>query len=85
MIKAEFSASLLQSSVSHDPTEIILIRPADQETFLNIINVENSCVASLFFFFFFTLETLFEIEIFCNIVTFDQLNVSMLNKSINSL
>ncbi len=25
MIKAEFSASLLQSSVSHDPSEIILI------------------------------------------------------------
>ncbi len=25
MIKAEFSASVLQSSVSHDPSEIILI------------------------------------------------------------
>jgi len=25
VIKAEFSASLLQSSVSHDPSEIILI------------------------------------------------------------
>jgi len=32
--KAEFSASLLQSSVSHDHSEII--------SFLNIINVENS-------------------------------------------
>jgi len=25
VIKAEFTASLLQSSVSHDPTEIIII------------------------------------------------------------
>ncbi len=34
MIKAEFSASLLQSSVSHDPSEIILIDLfAAQETF----------------------------------------------------
>ncbi len=42
MIKAEFSASLLQSSVSHDPTEIILIcRFAAQETFLIIILIEN--------------------------------------------
>ncbi len=40
--KAEFSASLLQSSVSQDPSEIILIYWfAAQETFLIIINVEN--------------------------------------------
>jgi len=48
--KAEFSTSLLlQSSVSHDPSEIILIwwSPA-QETFLIIINVENRCAASYF-------------------------------------
>ncbi len=48
--KAEFSVSLLQSSTSHDPLEIILIFwfPA-QETFLIIIiRVENSCVASYF-------------------------------------
>ncbi len=33
VIKAEFSASLLQSSVSHDPPEILLIRWfAAQET-----------------------------------------------------
>jgi len=39
--KGEFSASLLQSSVSHDPSEIILIWWfADQETFIIIINVE---------------------------------------------
>jgi len=43
VIKSEFSASLLQSSVSHDPSEIILI-----ETFLININVENSCAASYF-------------------------------------
>ncbi len=44
--KAEFSASSLQSSVSHDPSEIILICWfAAQETNYCIINVENSCVA----------------------------------------
>ncbi len=49
MIKAEFSASLLQSSVSHDPSEIILIcRFAAQETFLIISNAENSYAASYF-------------------------------------
>jgi len=43
VIKAVFPASFLQSSVSHDPSEIILIRWFDaQETFLIIINVENS-------------------------------------------
>jgi len=42
-VKAEFSASSLQSSVSHDPSEMILICWfAAQETFLIIINVENS-------------------------------------------
>ncbi len=47
VIKAEFSASLLQSSVSHDPSEIILICWFDaQETFIIIIiNVENSWAA----------------------------------------
>ncbi len=44
---AEFSASLLQSSVSHDPSEIILICWfAAQDTLMIIINVENSCAAS---------------------------------------
>ncbi len=45
--KAEFSASLLQASVSHDPSEIIQIFWfAAQETFSSsiIINVENSFV-----------------------------------------
>ncbi len=49
VIKAEFSASLLQSSVSHDPSEIILICWfAAQKTFLFIISVENSCAAQYF-------------------------------------
>ncbi len=40
--KAEFAASLLQSSVSHDPSEIILICWfAAQEIFLIIQNVER--------------------------------------------
>ncbi len=40
--KAEFSASLLQSSVSHDPSEIILICWfADHETFFIIKTVET--------------------------------------------
>jgi len=41
-VKAEFSASLLQSSVSHNPQEIISIcRFAAQEILLSY--VENSC------------------------------------------
>jgi len=49
VIKAECSASLLQSSVSHDPSEITLIwRSDDQETFMIIINVENTRGASDF-------------------------------------
>ncbi len=46
VIKVEFSVSLLQCLVSRDPSEIILICWLDdQETFLTIINVENSCAA----------------------------------------
>ncbi len=41
-VKAEFSASLLWSSVSHDPSEINLICWfGAQEMFLNIINIKN--------------------------------------------
>jgi len=47
-VKAEFTASLLQSSLSHEPSEIILICWFDaQEIFLNI-NVDSSCAASYF-------------------------------------
>ncbi len=39
-----FPHALLQSSASHDPSDVILIcRIAAQETFL--INVENRCAA----------------------------------------
>jgi len=39
----EFSVSLLQASVSHDPSEIMIICWFDaQETFIIIINVETS-------------------------------------------
>ncbi len=44
---AEFSAAV--TSVSHIPTEIIIIcRFAAQETFLIIIHIENSCAARYF-------------------------------------
>ncbi len=44
--KAEFSASLLQSSVSHDPSEIILISWFyAQETFIIIFCAENSFIS----------------------------------------
>ncbi len=50
MIKAVFSASLLQSSVSHDPSEINLIYWfAAQETFLIIISVIKTVVLLHFF------------------------------------
>jgi len=50
VIKAEFSSSLLQSSVSHDPSEIILIWwfAAQKKTFIIIINVESSFVQFYF-------------------------------------
>ncbi len=35
----------IQSSVSHDPSEIILSWFTAQETFIFIIDIENSCVA----------------------------------------
>ncbi len=90
VIKAVFSASLLQSSVSHDSSEIILICWfAAQETFLININVENSFCGNGNIFHFRILwcveilkeQHLFEIEIFCYIinvftVTFDQFNAS---------
>ncbi len=47
--KAEFSASLLQSSLSHDLSENILICCFDaQDTFLIIINVENVMLLNIF-------------------------------------
>jgi len=92
--KAEFSASLLQSSLSHDPSETILICWfAAQETFL-IISFQNSSTYSYFYgyhdaFIFFDEQRakkkqhLFERELFRSIaniftVTFDHFNVSLL-------
>ncbi len=49
MIKAEDWSNDAENSVSHDPSEIILICWfAAQETFLIIINVENGCAAQYF-------------------------------------
>ncbi len=46
MVKVNFQPSFIQSSVSRDPSEIILICIfGAQETFLIIINVENICAA----------------------------------------
>ncbi len=46
MYSCDGNVEFLQSSVSHDPSEIILIlRFVAQETFLIIINVKNSCSA----------------------------------------
>jgi len=45
VIKAELASTL----VSHDASEISLIWWSEpQETFLNVINVENSCAAEYF-------------------------------------
>ncbi len=69
---AEFSATLLESSVSHDPSEIILLcRSAAQDTFISIINVEYSRAAS-----YFSRKHVFT-------ATLDPFNASLLNKSIN--
>ncbi len=91
---AEFPAvinSSLQSSVSHDPSEInIMYWFAAQETFLIIVNVENRCAAQYFF-----QDSLMKTKIrtafiwngiFCSIsvftVTFDWFDASLLNYSI---
>jgi len=48
-MRAKFLASLLQSSVSHDPSEFFLIWWFDaQETFMNISSVKNSRAFSYF-------------------------------------
>ncbi len=84
MIKAEFSASLLQSSVSHDPSEIILIYWfAAQETFLLLLSIFKT-VESFLFRILWLIERpkaqhLSEIKCFCNIVhyTIQKLGVSI--------
>ncbi len=94
MIKAEFSSSLLQSSVSRDPSEIILIC-ATQETFLIIISVDNICSAQYFcgnwYVLFFRLhrwieslngQNLFEIDLFCNSINVLTVTVDQFNVSL---
>ncbi len=87
MIKAVFPASLLQSSVSHDPSEIILICWfADQETSDYYQCWKQLCCffwkpSYIFCMILWSIESskeqhLFETEIYCNIinvfnVTFD--------------
>ncbi len=45
MAMLNFQQPLLQSSVSHDPSEIILICSfLAQVTFIIVINVENNCL-----------------------------------------
>ncbi len=86
--------SLLQSSESHNPSEILICWFTAQERFIIIIiNVKNGFAASYFcenadtfFWIIWWVET----EIFCNIlnvctITFDQFNVSLMNKSIHFL
>ncbi len=45
MVKLNFQQPLLQSSVSHDTSEIILISWFDTPEIFLIINVEKSCAA----------------------------------------
>jgi len=71
--KAEFSVSLLQSSVSHDPSEILLIYWFGAQ--LSIITHLLLMVSA---------ENVLLVEIFNNIinvltVTFDQFNASSMN------
>ncbi len=88
--KLFFWQSLLQSSVSHDLSEIILMHWfAAQKIFCIILNVENSYALKFFWYNFLwwieasNEEHLFEIKIFCNIINasnfFNTFNASLLN------
>ncbi len=95
--KLKFQQPLLQSSVSHDLSNII--EPFDQEPFLIIINVENNVVTvnifcgncdtfTLFRIFRSSKNSIKNVMLVCNItnifnVTFEQFNMAFLNKSIN--
>ncbi len=68
MAKAEFSASLLQSSVSYDPSEIILMCWfGAQKSFIIIINFENSSAVYFFFFLLFFNEEKVQINSIYNV------------------
>ncbi len=83
-----FHQPLLQSSASHDPSEIILkCWFSAQETFLIFVNRKNIC-AAIFFEETVTFFSGFETEIVLNTihvctVTLDQFNASWQNKSIH--
>ncbi len=63
--------SLLQSSVSHEPSEIILIRWfTAQETFPSIINVQTAVLLSIFAEIQINIKRVFT-------VTIDQFNASL--------
>ncbi len=69
VIKSEFSASLLQSSVSHDPSEIILICwLAVQETFIIIIIIIINISRTLWWTERSKYQHLSELKSFCNII-----------------
>ncbi len=75
MTKLNYQQLLLQSSVSHDPSEIILIYLfGTQETFIFIINVEQ--------FSFWNINILLHCFLLSLVFIF---NVSLLNKSRNFL
>ncbi len=83
VIKAEFPASLLQFSVSHDPSEIILVcRFVARKHFLLSVLI-TFALLNIFGNFFMKEQHLFKIQIFCYIIhlfttTFDQFNASLL-------
>ncbi len=86
-VKLYFQLSLLQTSVSHDPSEIIHMLFWKQVIFL--ISVENSveyfCANQCAFFVYFKVKYLFKIESFWNIiniftVTSGPFIASLLNK-----
>ncbi len=78
MAQLNFQQPLLQSLVSHDPLEIIIICWFAEETFPIVINIQTIVLPDIFFVgncntFFRILwwieeQHLFEIEIVCNII-----------------
>ncbi len=90
MIKAEFSASLLQS---HDVQKSFKYSDLSSKYIIIIIMYYENSWVDFFFRFLWWIKSseeqhLSEIEIFCNIINvfiiiFDQFKASLLNKSIN--
>ncbi len=76
MIKAVFSASLLQSSVSRDPSEIILYADLLLKTHYLLLSMLKTVVLHHIF-----VQTFSDIINVTN-VTFGQINASLLHKNI---